>query len=603
MKRLIFILFTFLTFNSFGQSWYEMRGPLWIKYQYNGVVDSVKVYFSGYNTNISTSKTYFNFTKPILVPGYIGLGNSFSINTSAESTGNFWIAGSSGTIFDYIDAAITISPVTNFANNISVNGVVKTGTDTLETVSALRDSVNMLLDSIADLHLRTQLAQNISSLDTTRWGEGDGFGFYYDTGYDGLAIDTPLISYRRIIGYSENGIALQGETDNGTGLDVSTGNGYNIAKFYNNSDNGDSIALRADGTIHQYYGGNEVLYTTIKGDIGLKYNSLYNTAIGDSALNRNIVGSGNTAIGYQSMLTNKGNSNTSIGYTSLDRNSTGGANVAIGSNALGYNLTGSNNTSIGADNMSNSSTGSSNVSIGNDALGNNSSGSYNIALGSNAGGDNGSLSYRLYIGSLNRANLADDTIKSIIYGFQDAVVANQKLYLNAGNVYIAGEATATIFKTATDTAAYKSDLRSAHVGIDFFDQSIATALTINDTIHLSNATNDLYEVGNFHHPGWNYSNDTLTCTQSGHYEVSISLSVRSVGGGGEYKLIYKLNDLIISVMGEETTGSSQLKTLHKQVMLDIETGDKLWFDIVNITSSNDINIENLSITITQVHRS
>ncbi len=44
-----------------------------------------------------------------------------------------------------------------------------TATDTLETVAALRDSVNMLLDSIAELDTRTHLAQQITEEDTTRW--------------------------------------------------------------------------------------------------------------------------------------------------------------------------------------------------------------------------------------------------------------------------------------------------------------------------------------------------------------------------------------------------------------------------------------------------
>ncbi len=151
MKKLIFILFTIFTLNSFGQSWYDMRGPMWMHYQKNDVIDSVKMYFSGSNVNFTTSKSYFNFSKPVIIPGHIGLGNSFSLNTSTEgTTGNFYIAGSNGVIFDYMDAVISINPVTNFTSDISTTfGVVKIGTDTATTNKALRDSITMLLDSIA----------------------------------------------------------------------------------------------------------------------------------------------------------------------------------------------------------------------------------------------------------------------------------------------------------------------------------------------------------------------------------------------------------------------------------------------------------------------
>ena len=141
-----------------------------------------------------------------------------------------------------------------------------------------------------------------------------------------------------------------------------------------------------------------------------------------------------------------------------------------------------------------------------------------------------------------------------------------------------------------------------HIGIDFFNQSIATPLSINDTIHLSNATKTLYTTGYYHTVLWTLSNDTLISTITGHYLISIRLSVRSVGGGGEYKLIYKINDSKRIVVGEETTGSSQLKSIQTQSMLDINAGDKLWFELVNITSSNDVNIEGLSITITIIHQ-
>lgn len=60
-----------------------------------------------------------------------------------------------------------------------------------------------------------------------------------------------------------------------------------------------------------------------------------------------------------------------------------------------------------------------------------------IFLGYLAGKYNYANPNLLFINSLNRGSVLGDTTKSIIYGFQDGIVANQRLYLNA-NVSVAG---------------------------------------------------------------------------------------------------------------------------------------------------------------------
>jgi hypothetical protein len=66
MKKLIF-LFLIISASVFGQSKHDVYGPIWMRYSNGGVVDSFKVYFSGINTNIFTTKTQFNFNKLITV--------------------------------------------------------------------------------------------------------------------------------------------------------------------------------------------------------------------------------------------------------------------------------------------------------------------------------------------------------------------------------------------------------------------------------------------------------------------------------------------------------------------------------------------------------
>ena len=197
--------------------------------------------------------------------------------------------------------------------------------------------------------------------------------------------------------------------------------------------------LKSDGTFHQYSGGNEILYTTTKGAIGLKYNSLNNTAIGDSALTRNILGEQNTAIGPF---------------------------------ALWYNLIGNSNTAIGSGSLE-------------ENLGNN-----NIAIGNESGRYNTTLSNRIYINSLNRIDLTSDTTKSIIYGLQDATVANQRLYLNAGRVIISGQIkTLQISAALTDNTPTDAEIDTA-TGLTPATAGAGYQVTIKD----NNGTGLLYKI-------------------------------------------------------------------------------------------------------------
>jgi len=65
-------------------------------------------------------------------------------------------------------------------------------------------------------------------------------------------------------------------------------------------------------------------------------------------------GSGNTALGYQSLFSNtSGGSNNSIGYQSMYYNTTGTYNTTIGSNSLYSNTTGGYNSAVGYQSMYN----------------------------------------------------------------------------------------------------------------------------------------------------------------------------------------------------------------------------------------------------------
>jgi hypothetical protein len=112
--------------------------------------------------------------------------------------------------------------------------------------------------------------------------------------------------------------------------------------------------------------------------------SLFNAFLGDNALSSNIIGSGNTAIGWRSLFSNTDASfNTGVGGGALVLNTTGGSNTAVGAAALLLNIAGSNNTAVGTDALAHN-TADSNTAMGAFALFNNLGGVENVAVGWNA---------------------------------------------------------------------------------------------------------------------------------------------------------------------------------------------------------------------------
>ena len=113
-----------------------------------------------------------------------------------------------------------------------------------------------------------------------------------------------------------------------------------------------------------------------------------NTAIGSDALTANTA-SNNTAVGFQALYANTaGGQNTAIGRLALDANTTANENTAVGNSALGANTTGASNSALGSGAMTSNTTGANNVAIGDSALYSNTTASQNTAVGYQAGYSN-----------------------------------------------------------------------------------------------------------------------------------------------------------------------------------------------------------------------
>jgi hypothetical protein len=110
-----------------------------------------------------------------------------------------------------------------------------------------------------------------------------------------------------------------------------------------------------------------------------------NSAFGSLAMVKNTSGTDNTAVGYGALNQSTGNNNTAAGSSALSSNTTGNSNMAIGGFALANNTSGPANTAGGYNALNQNTTGTNNTAFGISALVNLTSGSTNTALGSNAG--------------------------------------------------------------------------------------------------------------------------------------------------------------------------------------------------------------------------
>jgi len=143
-------------------------------------------------------------------------------------------------------------------------------------------------------------------------------------------------------------------------------------------------ALRLDGNGTIYLNDDVYIHTetagvsSAAGNMGVGVRTLANVENG---------GGRNTAVGYQSMITNTtGNQNTAVGYSSLFGNTTGIFNATVGHQSMISNTTGSNNVSLGNLSLVLNTTGSNNTAVGDNAGNGTTTGDNNTSVGAIAGG-------------------------------------------------------------------------------------------------------------------------------------------------------------------------------------------------------------------------
>ena len=199
------------------------------------------------------------------------------------------------------------------------------------------------------------------------------------------------------------------------------------------------------------FGVNSLNVTTGVYNTAVGYNSMLsntsgerNAAFGWHSLKNNTAGSYNTAIGMWALESSNANNNVAIGYESLYSNTSGASNVAIGLSAM-KSANASNCIGIGP-NALDVVTGTDNYGIGGYALGKLTTGTYNISIGYASG---------FYFGTIGGSNFNTTGTTSIFIGYQASPLANGNTnqIVIGHNAVGLGSNTISIGNSSTVTAA------------------------------------------------------------------------------------------------------------------------------------------------------
>ena len=252
---------------------------------------------------------------------------------------------------------------------------------------------------------------------------------------------------------------------------------------------------------------------------------------GDAGPVDDLTANENIYIGYEAgLLSVNANNNIGIGADALRgaTDATDSQNTAIGSAAL-LACSSNGNTAIGWQSMLSNITGGSNTAVGKSALNNNTSGNNTVAIGLNAGStytgglSNTSPDQCVYIGDLSEANTANSDNEIVIgydaigSGDNTATIGNESVT----SVIMADDSSAVVyaggFVTTGDirTTQYISPDKAIHLFHYYGDSTVSYSYS-TEWDHLSNIGDSLWI--NDHSDGFTESNDTITITGAGHYD-------------------------------------------------------------------------------------
>ncbi len=257
------------------------------------------------------------------------------------------------------------------------------------------------------------------------------------------------------------------------------------------------IGKDAGAGIHSFTQGNVGIGLNVIGGLAGTGSALCsaNTAIGSNAMANATDATANEAYGTASLLKlTTGNQNCAYGLYSGSELTTENFNSTFGSESLSF-VAGAQNSAFGYRALFGA--GGGGVSTAHDccafgmwSLYYITTGHNQIGLGNYAGAYTTTQSYEVFLNNIDRGSRANDIAQSILYGVQDAAVANQHLYFNA-HVHLMLDNRKLYFGNGNDYSIY-------------FD---GTDLIIKDEAVTAN-TSILIPLGTSTNPAIAFSGDT-----------------------------------------------------------------------------------------------
>lgn len=177
-----------------------------------------------------------------------------------------------------------------------------------------------------------------------------------------------------------------------------------------------------------------------------------NTAVGNSALQSN-TGTANTAVGNGAMLNNTASNNVALGAAAMNANTTGTQNTALGRQALFSNTTSNNNTAVGFQSLY-SNTAEKNTAVGHSALQNNTTGTSNVAVGLQAGGAITTGTRNVIVGALSDIS-AVTGVDQVVVGYNLTGKGDDTAFIG-GTAGAYNEKNVTTWETTSDERIKKN---------------------------------------------------------------------------------------------------------------------------------------------------
>jgi len=195
----------------------------------------------------------------------------------------------------------------------------------------------------------------------------------------------------------------------------------------------------------------------------------YNSAFGCYALYLNTTGIDNVAVGFATLSSNiTGSKNTATGEYALYGNTSANNNTASGYSALFSNTSGHENTAIGTYALTNNVDGAKNTAVGYLALNNNSAGNDNTALGNYSGyGASGqNFTTCTFVGAFSYPTVSRSNVTMLGSGITNGECSsdNQVLLGNTAVTQIRAQVSGI---TTYSDKRFKENIEDNVVGLDF----------------------------------------------------------------------------------------------------------------------------------------